>query len=157
MLLNNLYFSKIKYFHDFIIAFYEQSFLEPITNIYQFSGSGLDHSCMEFFDWFSKYKFLGISLASLAKCMGFLVAGFVLGRLLRYPIVRWLERITPEKDHTTSKRVGRSIEEAVFLLVFTLVLKSGPIDVLYLPSWAWEKAQNASCFYHYCRGLGYSG
>ncbi len=94
-----------------------------------------------FRDWFFNAHFLGVALPDLTKFTAFLVAGFLLGKILRYPIARWLERITPETDHTTSVRVGRSIERAVFLLIFTIVLKSGAVDVLHLPGWAWEKSQ----------------
>jgi MscS family membrane protein len=69
----------------------------------------------------------------------FVIAGWLLGRLLRYPIAYWLEKITPDTDHTTSVRVGRAIEWSTFFLVFSLVMKSGGIDVLKLPGWLWEK------------------
>lgn len=73
----------------------------------------------------------------------FVVAGWLLGRILRYPIAYWLEKMTPDTDRSTSVRVGRAIEWSVFLLVFSLVMKSGGIDVLKLPGWLWEKTHFA--------------
>lgn len=97
----------------------------------------------EFTGWFLKAEVFGAPLPDLAKFTGFIAAGLLLGRILRLPIARWLEHLTPETDHTTSIRVGRSIERSVFLLVFAVVLKSGAIDVLHLPGWAWEKFHQA--------------
>jgi MscS family membrane protein len=95
-----------------------------------------------FWEWFFQAHFLGMRLADLAKFAAFIVAGIVLGRLLRIPITRWLEKITPETDHETGARIGRGIERAVSLLIFSIVLASGAIDVLHLPGWAWEKARH---------------
>ena len=93
----------------------------------------------EFLDWFLKYKLLGAPLPDLAKFTGFILAGFILGRILRYPVARWLKRITPESEHAIGDKVGRGIEKSVSLLIFTIVMKTGAIDVLHLPGWAWEK------------------
>ncbi len=96
-----------------------------------------------FWNWFFQADFLGVTLVNLTKFAGFLLAGFVLGRVLRYPITRWLQGVTPKTDHATSHRVGRAVERAVFLLIFSIVLKSGAVDILHLPGWAWEKAHVA--------------
>lgn len=91
---------------------------------------------ISFWEW---YYQRGDWLHNFIKFIAFLAAGFILGRILRIPISRWIEKATPETDHTTSVQVGRGIERSVFLLVFTLVLKAGAIDVLHLPGWMWEK------------------
>lgn len=95
-----------------------------------------------FWAWFFSASFLGMRLADLAKFAGFILAGVVLGRLLRIPITRWLTRITPETDRETGERIGRGVEKAVSLLIFAIVLGSGAVDVLHLPGWAWEKARH---------------
>ncbi|MFZ4694864.1 MAG: mechanosensitive ion channel family protein [Verrucomicrobiia bacterium] len=95
-----------------------------------------------FWAWFFTAHVLGMRLADLAKFAGFILAGVVLGRLLRIPITRWLTRITPETDRETGERIGRGVEQAVSLLIFAIVLGSGAVDVLHLPGWAWEKARH---------------
>ncbi len=95
-----------------------------------------------FWAWFFTAHLLGMRLADLAKFAGFILAGVVLGRLLRIPITRWLTRITPETDRETGERIGRGVEQAVSLLIFAIVLGSGAVDVLHLPGWAWEKARH---------------
>lgn len=97
----------------------------------------------DFFNWYFEGTIAGVAVRDLSKFAGFLIAGYVLGKLLRIPIARWIEKITPESDHTTSEQVSTAIEKSAFLLIFTLVLKSGAIDVLHLPGWLWEKSQYA--------------
>jgi MscS family membrane protein len=88
---------------------------------------------------FNNGNFLGIAVPDLAKFGGFLVGGFILGKLLRYPLAAWIERITPKEDHTTSQRVAASFEKSTFLLIFAVVLNMGAIDVLKLPGWLWDR------------------
>ncbi len=95
-----------------------------------------------FLVWFFEAHLLGVALEDLAKFALFLAAGVLLGRVLRYPVVHWLKRMTPNADHSSNERVGRSIERAVFLLIFSIVLDSGAVDVLHLPGWAWNKARH---------------
>src|SRR4051812_46774050 len=96
-----------------------------------------------FFNWFDYSSILGVAVSDLTKFGGFLIAGAILGRLLRIPLARWVEKLTPESDHTTSVQLSRGIERSSFLLIFSLVLKTGAIDVLRLPGWLWEKSQYA--------------
>jgi len=92
---------------------------------------------------FFNSKFLGIEVTDLAKFTGFILGGLILGRLLRYPLVMWIERITPKDDHVTSQKVAASFERLSFLLVFAVVLNMGAVDVLNLPGWLWERMRYA--------------
>lgn len=96
-----------------------------------------------YLDWFLNAKWHGVPLQNLAKFFAFVLAGFILGRALRIPVARWLMRITPEAEHAAGDKIARGIEQSVSLLIFTIVLKTGAIDVLHLPGWIWEKCQDA--------------
>ncbi len=93
------------------------------------------------FNWLALHDLLE-PLSHLAKFGGFLLAGLVFGRLLRYPLAQWIEWLTPVDDHATSVRVAKSFERLNFFLVFAIVLNMGAIDVLHLPGWLWERARH---------------
>ncbi len=103
----------------------------------------VDHALDSYLAWLDQATFLGAPLGNILKFAAFVSAGFILGRLIRIPVARWLEKATPESDHHTSVRVSAALERSLFLLIFALVLKTGAIDVLHLPGWAWEKSQYA--------------
>ncbi len=92
-------------------------------------------------EWLNRQTFLGLPLPHLCKFLGFLLAAWVMGRLLRAPLSNWLERLTPREDHETSQRVAAGFERSAFFLIFVVVLKLGAIDVLHLPGWLWERCQ----------------
>ncbi|MCC7519573.1 MAG: mechanosensitive ion channel [Verrucomicrobiae bacterium] len=96
----------------------------------------------DFWEWFFRARVFEARVADLAKFGAFIIAGIVLGRLLRIPVTRWLERFASGTDREPGRKIGRGIERAVSLLIFSIVLGSGAIDVLHLPGWAWEKARH---------------
>ncbi len=95
-----------------------------------------------FWDWFFRAHVLGARVADLTKFAAFLLLGLILSRLLRVPLARWLDRLTPRADRDAGARIGRGVGRSVSLLIFGIVLGSGAIDVLHLPGWAWEKARH---------------
>lgn len=97
-----------------------------------------------FLGWYLDAKFMGIALPDLAKFIGFILAGLVLGRLLRYPIARWIKKVTTQEEGQAGVKIAQGIESSVFLLVFSIVLKSGAVDVLHLPGWIWEKTRDGT-------------
>lgn len=90
---------------------------------------------------------LGVDVYDLTKFTGMLVAGLILGRLLRYPVARIIERFTPKDDHTTSQKVSSRFEKLSFLLVFAIVLNMGAIDVLHLPGWLWMRMSSGTVIF----------
>ncbi|MDD2711018.1 MAG: mechanosensitive ion channel [Verrucomicrobiae bacterium] len=95
----------------------------------------------DFYSWMLNHTFLGVPLLHFAKFLGFLAAAYVLGRLLRFPLSKWMERLMPGEDRQASERVAQGFERATFILVFSIVLKFGAIDVLHLPGWLWARCQ----------------
>jgi MscS family membrane protein len=96
----------------------------------------------EFKTNFLQGSFLGIEVPDLCKFLGFLVGGWLVGKLSKKPLALWIERLTPKDDHTTSVRFARNFQRLSFLFVFALVLNMGAIDVLHLPGWLWLRLRH---------------
>ncbi len=96
-----------------------------------------------FLGWYLDARFMGIALPDLTKFIGFILTGLVLGRILRYPIARWINKVTTAGDGKMGEKIILAIEGSVFLLVFDIVLKPGAVDVLLFPGWTREKPRDA--------------
>ena len=92
--------------------------------------------------WFFNTRFLGIDVTNWAKFLGFILAGLILGKLLRFSLTFWINRITPKDDNITSTRIAGKVQRITFFLVFALVLNMGAIDVLHLPGWLWLRVKH---------------
>src|SRR4051812_49275690 len=92
-------------------------------------------------DWFLNARISGASLPDVAKFTGLLIAGYVLAKILKNPIARWVEGIAPDHSKANSLRIARSIEVAIILLISGIVLQSGALDLLRLSERAWRNGQ----------------